>query len=774
MNRQAKMKANLFWFVCCVEKKNHYHHKAVINMSYYVALIQNESEMLRYSHADIRPTLKKYNYEWSYYTAENIDSLFANILRYDAIVLATNACNDEIVLDSLTKHKDAIASFLDTPRKGMLVMFQMKLTDQKYNGYPFLPDKFGVKGHYRFSSNETASDGHLVSETTSINHVILNHPHRIDIGRIKLHCLTNTNTPGLYWGYLSTSTNNMEVIIKDDSYENERPLLLVSPEDAKARLVISSLVLDWQLHDLLWENTLRFVVEGRHLVGIVTKRDNVSFDLEYLRAVLSAQKIPYNIYSQRNINLSQIPLTVHTVLIFDPLFTRIEIKSAIEPIKSIVQKIPNLFFFEPWIDHDSVLSAVSHTRDFDIVAKNSIAWLTSLYQDGFWEGSFWRTVDILGTLYYFNEPIKAYKNSILKSISKKRTITGTYDNVFGATCAMLLIHYWFEDITSKEFNETLSWLLSNLTKVDLFNQATAIETIVTVAPDMVDDFMRSELRSKIISRLEDFNNLLELQRFATSLLECGFLLEAHEVIKRLLILQEQVGDTNLYSIAEITFVLIRILAASEGLDNEIQNHIFKNIQFLRENYDTKTFSWKNNAITTAKSLKALKAFENMIAFPVDDLVASLTEFEYRDVHYVAIEMASKANRDLLNKLYKIEQKSEEATAKTQEDIKHIQLALEDEIKQTRSARTTILILLPTAYLLFILSGYLGLIHLQILQPAVEFLSKWQDLLSTIVVTTIIVTPLLVYIYLIGKFRMLPKFLVNFLRQAFNFDLEKQD
>src|SRR3990172_5523285 len=99
-------------------------------MSYYVALIQNESEMLRYRHADIRPTLKKYNYEWNYYTAENIDSLFANIFRYDAIVLATNACNDEVVLDSLVKHKDIIASFLDTPRKGMLVMFQMKLTDR--------------------------------------------------------------------------------------------------------------------------------------------------------------------------------------------------------------------------------------------------------------------------------------------------------------------------------------------------------------------------------------------------------------------------------------------------------------------------------------------------------------------------------------------------------------------------------------------------------------------------------------------------------------------
>ncbi len=727
-------------------------------MSYRVALIQNESEMLRFSHSDIRPTLQKYNYEWTYYTAENINQLFKDILRYDAIVLATNVCNDEIVTQALTDNKETIDRFLSTPRKGMLIAFQMRLTDNvRFERYPFLPERFGVKGCYRFESNESANEGSVVIEGKNKKHVILNHPNRIDIDDVKTHCLTNPSIKGLYWGYLSPITGNFDILVKDSSYDDDRPLLLVAHEDARVRLVVSSLVLDWQLHDRLWENTLRYVVEGRHFVGIIKKRDNISIDLEYLKAVLSVKKISYDVYGQGKLNLSRIPLDVHTVLIFDPLFSSDEIKDALS--KTTYEDLDKLsvFFFESWLSANTVLNVVGGTRDFDTIAKNCTAWLKSLYNDSFWEGSFWRSVDILGTLHYFDEPIMAYQDGIVKSIAKKRTPSGTYDNVFGATCAMLLVYYWFNQKDTEKFKSTLNWIISELERTDIFNKATAIEIISFVAPEMLTETTLTGLRNSIISKLSEFSNQLELLRFSSALLQLGFNGDAEKVVKKLLELQDNSGNVNLYSIAETTFVLIGIVNKSENPDPVLQGRIFIGIQQLRENYNSESFNWKDNAITSAKALKTLKAFEEMISFPVDDLLSFLTDYEYKDRHYVAIDTVTLKNQELMKKLYESQQELESAQNK-----------FDVQSKFFRKSKIAILTILPIFYILLLITVVYGFEQLGIFDKVVGFTSKWQDMLSIIVIPILIFIPLTLYVYLLAKFSMIPGHLKPLLEKVFKF------
>ena len=70
---------------------------------YRIALIQNESEMMRYSWADIRPMVERLGYGFDGFTAENIEDLYPRLKtdQYDAIIIASNACNDKAVRESL-------------------------------------------------------------------------------------------------------------------------------------------------------------------------------------------------------------------------------------------------------------------------------------------------------------------------------------------------------------------------------------------------------------------------------------------------------------------------------------------------------------------------------------------------------------------------------------------------------------------------------------------------------------------------------------------------
>ena len=94
---------------------------------YKLALLQNDSEMLRYSWANLQPFLEESfeQYTTITFTRENIDKLFLSILDFDAIIIATNACNDKKILESLTNHKDKINTFLKC-NKGLLIIHQMR------------------------------------------------------------------------------------------------------------------------------------------------------------------------------------------------------------------------------------------------------------------------------------------------------------------------------------------------------------------------------------------------------------------------------------------------------------------------------------------------------------------------------------------------------------------------------------------------------------------------------------------------------------------------
>lgn len=716
-------------------------------MPYTVALIQNESELMRYSHADIRPMLKRFNYNWTYYTAENIEYFFKNINKYDSVVLATNACSDKVVLNALIENKHLIEEFLKNPAKGLLIVFQMRLTEKSFTTYPFLPEDYSVNGIVRLSNSETCNDGDILLSKTNLNHIILNHPNKISAASIKSTCMSNSNTTGLYWGYIEPISHYFDTVIEDCSYDSTRPLMIVSNQSSKARLVVSSIVLDWQLHDRLWENVLRFVVEGQHLVAIITKQGFVSLDIEHLKAMLRAKKIAYDEYCQKRLNISDIPISYNKILVFDTVFTGKEVESEILRSEFNLEDL-NIFFFQSWLDDGLAFSMYSKIRDFDTIAKNTNAWLQSLYVDGLWDGSFWRTVDILGTFHYLNEFIQLYMPATIEAIEKKRRPDGTYDNVFGATCAMLLVYYWFGLIDQEKPLQTKEWILSHIDRTDLFNQANAIETLMEVSPGSVLESTAEAFRNSVMTKLEQFSNLLELQRFCTAMISLNFIDDSVAVVRRLLFLQKHSGNMNLYSVAETTFVLIQILSKYRSPNSDLQNELFKNVQILKETYDSVGSNWKNNAITSAKALKALKAFEDLISFPADSLLSIITGYQIRDNERLAIHSVVKRNKELL-----------EIVENERESLRRLQ----NKIERFKYFKVSLTILIPIAYILFVSTMTLLLYYIQLLPKFLGFLNKWQDTFSILTIPIIIIIPLIAYVYLLNRFEMLPRFMVDFLK-----------
>jgi len=215
-----------------------------------IALIQNESEMMRYSWADIRPMLQRLEYPFDGFTGENIDDLYSGLSleRYDAIIVASNACNDKTVRESLENHKTELETFLKTG-KGILISHQIKMADFKF--YDFLPDPFRITAINRIYSNEKPSDGNLVLGEGQEKHTILRFPSKIDIAKVKNECLNNNLVEGLYWIYLNPEkSENYITLLEDNTYtppRNYKILMMEVGSTSRIQLHLLSYLLTFKM-----------------------------------------------------------------------------------------------------------------------------------------------------------------------------------------------------------------------------------------------------------------------------------------------------------------------------------------------------------------------------------------------------------------------------------------------------------------------------------------------------------------------------------------------
>lgn len=221
---------------------------------YNVALVQNQSEMAHYSHADARPILSQFDYGVALYTANNIDLLAGDLgrLHYDAVVLGSNALNDQTIRDTLcgAAFSTALASFL-SKGKGLVIFHQLRLATLEKKNLGFLPETLAQLSARVRPAGERSVDGRFAIPDQSSEHPCLLYPEAIAPQRLKEHSSTFQSLPGLYWHYWDeVAASDWDILLADPTQHSDSPraLVIAAKQTLTARIVASSIPADWQSH----------------------------------------------------------------------------------------------------------------------------------------------------------------------------------------------------------------------------------------------------------------------------------------------------------------------------------------------------------------------------------------------------------------------------------------------------------------------------------------------------------------------------------------------
>lgn len=589
---------------------------------YKIALVQNQSEMIRYNYADARSLLNFEDYCFDLYTGENIRQLgdFLNNVVYDSVVMGSNALNDARIRESLINQRQSFETYLKGPH-GLLILHQMRMTNAA--SYGFLPEKFDVSGIDRKSKDpeERAVQGKLSINPSHKDHVIVTYPNEVSISLVQERSMHVPGIEGLYWHFIDPLNEKVwNTIILDSSYTEARNLLLVSRADLRPRIVVTSLTLDWHRQVALLENIVRYITEGRHNTVVVVKKGQTSFPFNYFIASLKVAKLPHSLVSSKALSLAKLPLNVHRTIVLDPAWTEEEIRNwDLSGLSDFIKEGGELIHFgkrEPTLDK-LPMTCVGGETYFQTVKKNALVWIASKFENRLWDGSFWCTVDVLQILAELDEPLDQYSHGVLQ-YAKLHDIDGSYDEVFGATIALMWIYSLFLGPKSKEFKKSLEWIKKRINKCNLYEKAFAYEMLLRMGIPVEKRGIRN-FRDEVMKQVQVLSELKAF-RYANTLVSYGFIREAGEIAKRLKVLQQEGRWIDVSTTAEVIRFLIRLRNCAKKPSDEIDGMIFDGVIYIHEQFSGIENYWGGKASETIKAIAALQDFESLVfEFPTEQV-----------------------------------------------------------------------------------------------------------------------------------------------------------
>ncbi len=628
-----------------------------------VALIQNQSEMSHYGYADARPLIVRRNYLVKLYTAQNIDRLAHELkdIRIDAVVFASNALNDKTIRD--TVGSDAFAStFADYLKagKGCLILHQLRVaqlgSEAPTSGeLKFLPLDQKVRLIERPKS-EVATQGVLHLTPAAEGHACLLYPSLVDIQQVQEQSLTFPGLRGLYWHYLDQlSQADWDVLLYDlDSDNRKRPLLAAMRESGPFRIVIAALTLDWQNQGALFENVLTYLVEGKHETALLTK-DQRSWDASfaYFSELLRSMRHPYRLYEFAEIaELSRNLLNgVHSIIVLAP-----DVKE-----NSLSQEFRSLLDEKIYGGNASLIGWIDATSPprFFVAGRERLALrlleqiefgVHSELSRGFIDGSFWSTVDSLQVLRGIARTKDKYDRqsfSMVRALGKSESAgptlfdlvnvhdrQGSYDGVFGVTCALLWFRGTFLGLEDAQTNATIGWIRQNLADYQDREKALAYHSLNQIGAASEADIkeLRGLLRRQTLDRASEVDLLFYL-RIAISVDD----LSSAEQIVRYLQEKQDKADGYWVDLETTANAVSTLLDARDKFkQNQATRHvplemIYRAVIFIQNaRDDTKTgkfaYPWDNKISASLKCIDALMKFEDLIEQPVQEIIRTLQAY----------------------------------------------------------------------------------------------------------------------------------------------------
>jgi hypothetical protein len=674
---------------------------------------------------------------------------------YDALFVAANACSNNRSLTALRSQRDStIKEFLEAG-KGLYIGHQAKIHENPSFG--FLPEIFDLTTIVRPRAEERTTDADLKIVSSEAQHPIVTFPRKVDVRAIMSQCVNNNLVEGVYWDYLKPGSEGAyQPLLVDAKYEPQRDILVVSRTDLTPRIVISTLVVEWQGHDTLWENLVRYVVEGRPSLAVVSKLGTSSNNFRYLTSTIDVKKLPSAKYSFRSLDeLKKVSVGPHDALIFDPAWPEKEVLDYYKGLLGTADTgISRIYFFSSTPQGDVIVNSISRFKEFNRISRNALTWLTSLRSESnqaYWGGSFWTTIDVLATLQEFGYPIKQYER-ILKAELQKHDIDGSYDEVLGPTCGLLEVYFWLYGKEDARYSRTLDWILSHMSGKTLYERASALETIVRLG-ETVEPHKLAEFKNEVVSVQSEAQNEFVIHRYVRCLLTCGFSSEAQMFALKLVTLQNKSdgGWINVSNTAATTLTLIRLQSAALKPDHDIDEMIFRGIQFIKSTYSEAKWSWENDPLATALALRALRQFEQLVTFPIDELLFSLQGVNKEARSLIAIEAATKQNMKLLQDLNDMSQQCDTG-------LTALNSSLEKERRDSKFSK--ILSVVAVGFMMVGLSVGMWLLKYlinnhkltNVFAVGAAFLSQT----SVELISTLAIVPLLCVTLLLAKFDWLPK------------------
>jgi hypothetical protein len=610
---------------------------------YSIALVQNQSEMAHYGYADARPLLEGYQYRL--FTGDNVAELPTLLSRrqVDAVVLGSNALNDKVIMRTLCNPGFAgqLGDFMAAGR-GFLCMHQMGLAMRKGPTLDVLPEPLGRVLPTVLPPEDTAMSGRLAVGSGAASHVALNYPRVIDPDEVCAGGRDFPSLPGVYWHYWDrVDLSDWDQLIVDPSGPTERALVLAAKQSAPWRVVISALPLDWQKQVSLFRNLLTYAVEGRHNVATLSD-GRPSGPFEYLRESLVVLRVPFGEYVlpddlaalDRNVQHG-----IHSTLLIAP---GLQLRDLPEPILGTVgvavqEGMLRVLDIGPGAYGIRGVHVVSREVRPRRLLQSTELQIQGELRTGYIDDSFWSHVETLQTLDELPDRTVDYAGMLEPAwaITRNHDRDGSYDEIFGPTCA----YYWFRarylGAGSAEAQQTAAWLRRALPRYDSHERALAYIMFAShdqLQPEEEEELVRV-VRGLDVSQLSETDLVLYLRAvlavskrtdlvtplalalvgrqrdgawvdLTTTAIAANLLLDAHEVLsgdEGRADVRRQIESSALDAIV----VILRVLAQSEAMPG------------------SRAYPWDGKASTTTKCLQAWMKFDALQDLPVYDILENL-------------------------------------------------------------------------------------------------------------------------------------------------------
>lgn len=665
-----------------------------------VALVQNQSEMAHYGYADARPLISSFGYEVELYTADNIDSLGSSLARnrFDAVVFGSNALNDKTIFAETAKDsfRQCFQDWLARGR-GCLCLHQLRLATSSENVLTFLPAPFNQISAEVRPATEKSAAGQVGYGPNCDSHILLLYPNRITPLSIQQNCLRFRSLPGLYWHTWKNANlaDCEEILVDPEPGRAPRPLLISSRDPRAYRLVLSALTLDWQKQIQLLHNIMIYLVEGRHNTGIVIDERNRNTAFDYLIGTLQSRKFPFKPYfltSDLQPLHDNITSSVHSLLVLGPFvpFSKLPTSlttTILQRVSAGQLKLVTIEDQDPDVRRFSVAGrertaiALLHTVELNVQGE---------LRHGYIDGSFWSTAETLQILHSLGQGRATYKTLVGETLelAQAHDRDGSYDEVFGVSCAFLWMRATFLGLHAVETESTLSWIRARMSNYEAREQALALMTFAELGVLSGDE---QEILVSLLSRLEP-NKLSEID--LVEYLRAAIISGTTGVIAGLVRALEQKQQSGAWVDLATTATAVATLVEVAGtwrvgatsssyadLKPLVERMMFSGIIYIQDALersraadDAALYPWDGKASTTTKCIQAWLRFEELIDLPVHELAAALRDFHDDSTQLLAGAQALSVLEDLKQDNARLLSQVSEATSRVDDMSSEIKLA----------------------------------------------------------------------------------------------------